>query len=119
VRRGGFERIAEVTLAKLYVPGRRIASSLGSRPFVRGLRVDYASLVVQQEPRLPHITRGVLVSAVQANSAADRANVKVGDVITHVNQIAVTTPTAFYQAIGNGPLELTLYNDPPTKVILR
>ena len=37
VRRGGFERFAEVTLAKLYVPGKRIASSTGSRPFVRGL----------------------------------------------------------------------------------
>jgi serine protease Do len=121
VRRGPVERIAEVTLAKLYVPGKRLASSTGSRPFVRGLRVDYASLVVQQEPRWAQIPSGVLVSAVQANSAADRANLKAGDVITHVNQVRVTTPAAFYQAIGAGgePVELTLHNEPPTKVILK
>ncbi len=123
VRRGPVERIAEVTLGKLNVPGKRIASSTGSRPYFRGLRVDYPSLLMQEPFRWNHMPRGVLVSEVQANSSADRANVKVGDVITHVNQIPVPTPAAFYQAAGLGqagePLELTLFNEPPTKVILK
>lgn len=121
IRRGALERDVDVTLAKLYVPGKRIVSSVGSRPFVRGLRVDHTSLVMQQEPRWFNIPRGVLISEVQPNSAALRANLKSGDVITHVNQLPVTSPAAFYQAVADlrGPLELTLYNDVPTKVILK
>ncbi len=51
-------RTADVTLAKLYVPGKKIASSLANRPFYRGLRVDYTSVLAQKPPRLPSIPRG-------------------------------------------------------------
>jgi serine protease Do len=124
VRRGVAERTAEVTLAKLYVPGKKIASSRGSRPFHRGLRVDYSSLVAQQPPRWFYIPEGVLISEVQPDSQADRAKLKSGDVITHVNAVKVTSPAAFYQAVGGvrGALELTLHNpppDPPIKILLK
>src|SRR5207253_1894496 len=91
-RRKNIEHVTDVTLAKLYVPGKNIASSLGSRPYYRGLRVDYASLVVQQPGRrFVHIPKGVLVIDVQPGSAADRANVKTGDIITQVNGVALPT----------------------------
>jgi S1-C subfamily serine protease len=125
VRRGKEVFTADVTLAKLYVPGKKIASSLGRRPFFRGLRVDYTSLLVQKPPRQPAIPPGVLVTEVAATSAADRALLKSGDIITHVNGKAVNTPPAFYEAAARGPepLELTLYNyaspEPPVKVLLK
>jgi S1-C subfamily serine protease len=124
VRRGKDLLNAEVTLAKLYVPGKKIASAPG-RPFVHGLRVDYTSLLVQPLPRLGPIPAGVLITDVQAGSTADRAHVKAGEVITHVNQRPVATPDAFYQAVGAapGPLELTLHNytpqEPAAKVLLK
>lgn len=113
VLRGGVEIASEVTLGKLYVPGQRIASSLGSRPFVRGLRVDYASLVVQKPPRWFHLPSGVLVSEVQPNSDAARAGLKAGDVITRCNDVPTTSPSAFYDAMpAFGAADLTLYNYP-------
>ena len=60
--------------------------------------VDYTSLLTQNQ-RLNMIPPGVLVSDIQPNSVAERANLKYGDVVTHVNQQAVTSPAAFYQAI--------------------
>lgn len=121
VRRGANQRTAEVTLAKLYVPGKRIASSTGSRPFFRGLRVDHTSLVVQQPSRWLQIPRGVLVTEVLPNTPAHRANLKPGDVIIQVNQYPVATPASFYQATASvtGAVELLLYNDPPNKVVLK
>jgi S1-C subfamily serine protease len=121
VRRSGVERTAEVTLAKLYVPGKKIASSAGRRPYFRGLRVDYSSLVVQQPPRWFHIPSGVVLCDVQPSTSADRANLKSGDVITHVNGQKVISPTSFYQAVNGarGPIELTLYGDPPITVVLK
>jgi serine protease Do len=124
VRRAGKERAFDVTLAKLYVPGKRIASTAVTRPYFRGLRVDHTSLLIQQEPRRQFIPSGVLVSEVQTNSPAERAKLKVGDVITHVNAQRVTTPAAFYQAINEArlPVEMTLYalpNEIPPRVQLK
>jgi serine protease Do len=121
VRRGNVERIAEITLAKLYVPGKAIASSTGSRPFFRGLRADYSSLLTQQQ-RMGTIPKGVLISEVQPGTSADRTKLRVGDVITHVDEVAVTTPSAFYQAVAGArdrAVELTISGDPPTRVLLK
>jgi len=122
-RTGNRERTVDITLAKLYVPGKRIMSSAQIRPYVRGLRVDYTSLMLQGESRRP-ITPGVLVSEVQANSEADRAKLKVGDVVSLVNGQRVTSPATFYQIVNDakGPLDLTLYaapNEIPRRVFLK
>lgn len=115
----------EVTLARLHIPGKKIASSAGARPCFRGLRVDWASLLVQQPPRLSRVPPGVLISDIRPDSAAERARLKVGEVISQVNGRRVTTPAAFYRAVADaeGPIELTLYNfstqEPPSKVVLR
>ncbi len=107
------EKVA-VTLAKFYVPGKRIADH-ASRPLFRGLRVDYTSLLVQQpRPPVQRIPQGVLVSEVQPNTSAAAALLKPGEVITHVNGRAVANPAAFYREIQGraGPVELTLTGDP-------
>jgi S1-C subfamily serine protease len=120
-RRGDNVRLVDVTLAKLYVPGKKIYSSLGKRPFDRGLRVDYSSLVVQMPPYPFEIPAGVLVSDVKLDSAADRARLKAGDVITHVNNVAVKSPEAYYEAVRGkaGPIELTVFADPPVRIQLK
>jgi serine protease Do len=117
---GAFHNL-EVTLAKFYVPGKKIASSPGKRPFIRGLRVDFTSLLYQQPPRLLRIPAGVFISEVQPNSAAAEAQARVGEIISHVNGQLVTNPTTFYQLAQQvrGPMELTLagltHHDPSSK----
>jgi S1-C subfamily serine protease len=86
------------------------------------MRVDYSSLVVQFEERTTNIVpRGVLVTEVLPKTSASAANLKNGDIVTHVNNNPVTTPAAFYLALdlARGPIELTLLNTPPTKVVLK
>ncbi len=127
VRRAGkTATTVEVTLAKLYVPGKKISSSPGNRPYVRGMRVDYTSLIVQAPTRRTDpIPTGVLIADVQPGSAAEQARLKPGEIITHVNQRPVLHPAAFYQAASDrtGPLELTLHSyspqEPPVRVVLK
>jgi S1-C subfamily serine protease len=106
-----------VALAKFFVPGKKIATEVGSRPYFRGLRVDYTSLLVQQPSPLPlqRIPNGVLVSEVQPNSPAATVLLKQGDIITHVSGRVVNTPAAFYQVVNgaSGPVELTLASSNP------
>lgn len=113
----------EVTLAKLHVPGKKVVSSLGARPFFRGMRVDYASLLVQQPSRAAYLPKGVLITEVQGNSAAAAAQLKPGEVISHVDGQAVTTPATFYQAVRGlvGEVELTISppHEPSVKVMLK
>jgi serine protease Do len=115
----------DVTLGKFYVTGKKIASSLGKRPFFRGLRVDYTTLLAQQPSRLHHIPQGVLVSAIQPGTAAALAQLKIGDVIARVNNRPVTSPAEFYDAVAAlaGPIELQLYSfgprEPTATVLLK
>lgn len=114
------ETQAEVTLAKLSVLGKRIVSSYGNRPFVRGVHVDYSSLAYQQHVggALLQMRTGVWIADVLPNSAAGRANLKTGDIITHVNRQLVASPQAFYAAIekvGDNALEFTMYSPAPAR----
>jgi serine protease Do len=117
----------EVPLAKYYVAGKVLASSLAPRPFFRGLRVDYTSILVQKQPHalgFQRIPFGVLVSEVRGDSSAATALLRPGDIITHVNGRPVDTPPAFYQEVAGqkGPVELTLAGarpgQPAPKVVL-
>jgi serine protease Do len=127
VRKPGTAARQKVTvlLARYHVRGTVIATSTGARPFFRGLRVDWTSLLVQQPgANVSDIPRGVLISEVQPDSPAAQANLKPGAVVTKVNDRPVTTPAAFYEIVRNhkGPVQLTLQaaenNQPPPKVIL-
>ncbi len=110
VRKSGGETTqVDVRLAKLLVPTKRIVTSLGKRPFVRGIRVDDTSLLVQARSARKEIPEGVLVSQVDANSSM-AAKLGGGEVITHVNGRKVTHPAGFYDAVAEaqGPIELTV-----------
>jgi serine protease Do len=117
----GGSRMAEAELTKLPVPGKKIASSLGNRPYVRGLRVDYTSVLAIEQST--SVYRGVLISDVQPFSPA-AAKVKSGEIITHVNGRPVNNPGEFYEAVGAaaaGRVELTLaafFNTPAPKIVL-
>jgi serine protease Do len=114
----------DVTLGKFNVPGKSIASSLGKRPFFRGLRVDYTTILVQLPYRFPEVPAGVVVTEVQTGSSADEAQLKTGEVITHVNNRPVTSPASFYQTIAElqGTVECRIYTfgaQEPAKIFLK
>jgi S1-C subfamily serine protease len=109
VENGGIKRVHTATLDKLYVPGRVYASQ---RPAaVRGMRVDFTSVVYQRDRLNQGIPRGVFVSEVQSNSAADQARLQDA-IITRINGQDVDSPTDFYRRAAQikGPMELTIIN---------
>ena len=48
-------------------------------------------------------TSGALINKIEPESPAERAGLKVGDVVTHVNGHSVTDPKDLAKAIGNLP----------------
>ena len=99
---------ATARLAKFYVPGKIIASNAPEA--VHGCRVDYTSILVQTGPEAP-IRRGVIVQEVVPGSAAERAEIRVNDVITHVNGKPIATPAEVYK-LARQPGSLTLTLEP-------
>jgi serine protease Do len=100
--RGGRPATANVTLAKLAVAGKKIATV---RPEAwRGLRVDYATALEAAE--LAQAFSGgavdaegcVLVAEVEEKSVAWNAGVRKGMFISHVGGKRVTTPAEFQAA---------------------
>ena len=108
------ERVAlEVTLAKLYIPGARIYSVCNKvRPFDRGLRVEYTSMLIRtDQSNVGKIPKGVLVDEVRPGSSADRAGLRPGELITHVNRQQINNPASYKAAVDKaaaGPIELTV-----------
>jgi S1-C subfamily serine protease len=103
----GTRRLVDVTLDKFYLPSRVIAAN---RPGpVRGMRVDYTSILVQRDRFRQDVPSGVFVREVVPGSPAEQARLQDA-IVTHVNGQAVTTPAEFYQLAGriSGGLELTL-----------
>jgi S1-C subfamily serine protease len=105
----GARRISEVpvTLAKFYVPGKILAAHKPAP--VRGLRVDYTS-ILSRRSRAGSIPQGVVIREVVPDSRAGTARLQVDTVISHVNGRPVHTPAEFYREMGRvtGPVELTL-----------
>ena len=113
VLRNGLPRTVTVTLDKFNVYGKPIASR--RPPPVRGLRVDYLSVLMQAldgKARPTAVSHGVIVREAADGSPAARV-LKVNDVITHVKGQPVATPADFYKKIQGltGPIELTLSNN--------
>lgn len=111
-------RTVTMTLAKFYVagPGPVLAST--KPPALRGIRVDYTSVLYMRrtspggQATYREIPAGVVVREVQSGSAAATAQLHLNEVITHVNNQAVNTPAEFYREAAKlgptEPLELTL-----------
>jgi len=111
VRREENEFDKTVILSKLLVDGEVIVTN--RPPPWRGLRVDFVSTdarLARGNLLLEAMARGgVLVTAVEPGSAADDANLKVGQVITAVAGQPIKNPADFTTAIRDkrGPVELT------------
>src|SRR5262249_38825024 len=120
-----------VELDKSFVPGKIIATK--KPPPVRGIRVDYTSVLLLQNlaagvPRFNPVVvpLGVFVCEVQPNSPANRVRLQLNDVITHVEGREVKTPAEFYREAGklapSAPMELTIASSewhratPPSKL---
>jgi S1-C subfamily serine protease len=105
-------RIISVTLDKSAVAGKFIAAQKPTP--VRGLRVDYLSVLMQtlRQTKPDGISHGVVIREVQSGSEAAAAQLKVNDIITHVKGQPVRTPAEFYRRMQMlaGPVELTLAN---------
>jgi S1-C subfamily serine protease len=102
-------RTVNVMLAKYYVIGKNIAANMPAP--VRGLRVDYTSLLVQIVRPFPGaIPHGVMIREIVPQSAAEKVQLRPYEVITHVNGRPVNNPAEFYREAGKvtGTLELTL-----------
>jgi serine protease Do len=110
IRRGYNTEIVPVTLAKFSWTGPAIISV--KHPFVRGMRVDYTSILAQPQ-RGPgqEIPSGVYVREVQKGSPAEAAKLQDA-IITKVNDQDVNTPTEFYERMPRtGRVELTLVGE--------
>ena len=103
------EKRVEVTLAKMYMPGPRIFSECKTRPFDRGLRVEYTSVLIRMgEAVVESLPAGVLVDEVTPGSAA-AGKLRPGDVIKSVNGRPVASPAAYAEAVRRpGPIELVV-----------
>jgi serine protease Do len=107
--REGRSRTVLVKMAKSYTPGKAIASH---RPAPRGgMRVDYPS-ILGQRLGLQRIPSGVAIREIVPGGAADKARLKVDNVVTQVGGRPVKTPAEFYDAMtkAGGPVELTILN---------
>lgn len=124
-------RSTTLTLAKFFVPGKIIASK--RPPALRGLRVDYTSVLMMMQStaavgvrNVKVVQPGVYVKEVLPNTPAAAARLRDGEVITHVNAQPVLTPSEFYRELARvsatDPVELTLaavdWTKPPPKVTL-
>lgn len=112
---GGRPEKRDVTLVKYsFLSDKTIASSMGKRPYVGGMRVDYASVVVHASRMPRSIPRGVVVIDVEPGSKADKLKfAKNTTFITHVAGVAVNTPAEFYAVLSRqgGPVQLTIRRD--------
>jgi S1-C subfamily serine protease len=112
-RRDGTTRSVNVTLAKC-PRGRREAPIVTSpRPMWRGLRVDHASVYMNDETWWPTNVEAlragcVAVADVEQDSPAWNEGIRALDVITHVGRTRVESPDEFYAAVADAPGPVTL-----------
>ncbi len=116
---GGPTRNYTPVLGKLWLPGKFIAAN--RPPAVGGLRVDYTTTLLGGGLGDRSVERGVAVREVLPGSPAEKANLLVKQVITHVNGRPVATPAEYYREASRaaGSLELTFSNNKRATLPLR
>lgn len=67
-------------------------------PVSQGISVDVLDREGRERLELGNL-EGVLVTYVARSTAAYLAGARIGDVVTHVNNVAVTTPLGFHEAV--------------------
>ncbi|MEN6449718.1 MAG: trypsin-like peptidase domain-containing protein [Thermoguttaceae bacterium] len=115
VLRNGQERAIAVVVSKYAVRGRKVVTQ-GDAPW-RGLKVDYATAVVDEEGRLPaslgEADAAVAVAEVAEKSPAWQAGLRRGMLIARVGDARVATPKEFAAVVRGsaGPVQLRLVGD--------
>ncbi len=102
-RRGFFDK-KEVTLPvrltkKPHTASRPIIAKVQQR-YWRGVRVDYGTALSLKRISTLDPEGCVIVTDVKKDSAAWRAGLRIGSVISHVDDEGVTTPEQFYAAVA-------------------
>ncbi len=112
LNRDGKRTTVPVTLGK-YPVGGRIYAENRPKPW-RGVRVDYVTVLmtnsINAQTRLSEVPDGgVLVTHVESESPAARAQLEANTIITHVGSTRVRNPIEFQQAVLRlkGTVELT------------
>ncbi|HYP09236.1 MAG TPA: Do family serine endopeptidase [Bryobacteraceae bacterium] len=82
----------------------------GTRTPLEGVSVEELDRETAQQLRLPPTVRGVVVTDVDAASAAYDAGLRRGDVIQSVNRKPITSVREFETAVGRGQSVLLLVN---------
>jgi len=119
--RNGTRLTIDVVLDKFPVRGRKIIT-VRSEAW-RGARVDYSSAFLDSDQMRRFgvsTTDAVVVSDVDPNTAAARAGVKRGMLISHVDGRAVRTPKEFKTAVAEktGPVQLRMAAGDPSSSVL-
>lgn len=103
IRRNGMEIEKTIFVSKYPVQGQVIATS--KSPSWRGLRVDYASVLANSgafdfNTLSPMALGGLVVTEVEPDSPAARADIKKNQVISEVNGRPIPTPAEFAKAVS-------------------
>lgn len=85
--------------ARLDSSGRIIATERPEILKKLGLEVQFMDEALRARLQLPAGVTGILVTAVQADKSAYQQGLRVGDLITEVNQKSVQSLSAFYQVL--------------------
>jgi len=123
VLRDGRRRTIDVVLAKYPVRGEKIVTT--RPPDWRGLRVDYPTAYVDDDPAaragLSFFDDGVVVTEVAENTPAWQAGLRRGMRITEVASTPVRTPREFQTATAGqpGPVALRVADEEPITVVVR
>lgn len=92
-----------VELSKKFVGGSRLPISETPDPTWRGLSVDYATAVPRFEQRAREMDPEgcVAITAVEHDSPAWKAGIRVGSFISHVGNRRVSRPQDFFAAVAD------------------
>lgn len=120
VVREGRDLDLDVGLSKYPVRGRKVVTSR-PEPW-RGMEVDYPTAVVDSSGRpmfaAVAFDEGVAVTEVREGTAAWRAGLRPGMLVSHVGRAAVRSPKDFRTAVASrsGAVELRLADDPDNPI---
>lgn len=116
IRRDGRVLTKEVVLSKYPIDGEIIATTKSET--WRGIRIDFPSVISPRDELLTAMARGgVGVVEVISGTPAENAGLRVGQIITQVDGMAVRTPRAFRAAVeslAGKPVRLSTDRGPIT-----
>lgn len=108
VVRSGRNVEIDVVLAEKEEPGVISRLTGNSESLIAGLSVSSLNAETRRELRIPGRVRGVVVTHVEQGSPADRAGIEMGNVITAVDRVNVTSPEQFEGAVASDAGEILL-----------